>query len=85
MNVADYYIKGTEQVGEWRDMHCRIEGDAVNELQAIFFRIWNRTTGENVSGKKYYRAAILTVFEDLKPDTTSTKGTKMVGIINREP
>ena len=31
MNVADYYIKGTEQVGEWRDMHCRIEGDAVNE------------------------------------------------------
>lgn len=25
MNVADYYIKGTPQVGEWRDMHCRIE------------------------------------------------------------
>ena len=22
MNVADYYIVGTEQVGEWRDMHC---------------------------------------------------------------
>ena len=30
MNVADYYIKGTEQVGEWRDMHCRIEGGAVS-------------------------------------------------------
>lgn len=27
MNVADYYIKGTPQVGEWRDMHCRIEGE----------------------------------------------------------
>ena len=27
MNVADYYIKGTPQVGEWRDMHCRIDGD----------------------------------------------------------
>ena len=26
MNVADYYLVGTEQVGEWRDMHCRIEG-----------------------------------------------------------
>ena len=25
MNVADYYIKGTAQVGEWHDMHCRIE------------------------------------------------------------
>ena len=85
MNVADYYIKGTEQVGEWRDMHCRIEGDAVNELQRIFFRIWNRTTGENASGMKYYRGGTPTVFEGLKPDTTRTKGHKMVGIINREP
>ena len=85
MNVADYYIKGTEQVGEWRDMHCRIEGDAVNELQKIFMRIWNRVTGENVSGMKYYRGGTLTKFEGLKPDTTSTAGKKMVGIINREP
>lgn len=85
MNVADYYIKGTEQVGEWRDMHCRIEGDAVNELQKIFLRIWNRVTGENVHGMKYYRGGILTKFEGLKPDTTYTKGKKMVGIITREP
>ena len=63
MNVADYYIKGTKQVGEWRDMHCRIEGDAVNELQAIFIRIWNRTTGENVHGAKYYRGGTDTKFE----------------------
>lgn len=85
MNVADYYIKGTEQVGEWRDMHCRIEGDAVNELQKIFLRIWNRVTGENVHGMKYYRGGTLTKFEGLKPDTTYTKGKKMVGIITREP
>ena len=38
MNVADYYIKGTEQVGTWRDMHCRIEGGAVNQLQLIIQR-----------------------------------------------
>ena len=85
MNVADYYIKGTEQVGEWRDMHCRIEGDAVNELQRIFMRIWNRTTGENVSGMKYYNGGTLTRFMGLKPDTTATSGRKMIGIINREP
>ena len=85
MNVADYYIKGTEQVGEWRDMHCRIEGDAVNELQRIFMRIWNRTTGENVSGMKYYNGGTLTNFSGLKPDTTATSGYKMIGIINREP
>lgn len=85
MNVADYYIKGTKQVGEWRDMHCRIEGDAVNELQAIFIRIWNRTTGENVHGAKYYRGGTDTKFVGLKPDTTATAGRKTVAIINREP
>ena len=36
MNVADYYIHGTEQVGEWRDMHCRIEGGAVSQLQMSY-------------------------------------------------
>ena len=85
MNVADYYIKGTEQVGEWRDMHCRIEGDAVNDLQRIFLRIWNRTTSQNVHGAKYFRGGTQTRFEGLKPDTTSTAGHKMIGIINREP
>ena len=83
--MADYYINGTEQVGEWRDMHCRIEGDAVNELQRIFLRIWNRTTGQDIHGMKYYNGGTLTTFTGLKPDTTATAGRKMVGIINREP
>ena len=71
MNVADYYIVGTEQVGEWRDMHCRIEGPAVNELQQIFLRMWKRVTKENITGSKYFQG---------KP-----AGNKMVGIANREP
>ena len=29
MNVADYYINGTPQVGSWNDMHCRIDGQYV--------------------------------------------------------
>ncbi len=71
MNVADYYLVGTEQVGEWRDMHCRIEGSAVHDLQKIFARIWKKATKENVSDPKYYRA--------------EPSGNKMVGIVNREP
>ena len=71
MNVADYYIVGTEQVGEWRDMHCRIEGPAVNELQQIFLRMWKRVTKEEISDPKYFQG---------KP-----AGDKMVGIANREP
>ena len=40
MNVADYYIVGTEQVGD---------------LQTIFARIWKKATKEELSDPKYYR------------------------------
>ena len=29
MNIADYYITGLPKIGQWHDMHMRIEGDAV--------------------------------------------------------
>jgi cardiolipin synthase len=71
MNVADYYLVGTEQVGEWRDMHCRIEGPAVNELQRIFGRFWKKMTKEDLTDEKYFRG--------------TEAGNKMVGIATREP
>lgn len=86
MNVADYYIKGTKQVGEWRDMHCRIEGDEVNTLQSIFLRMWNKVSHQNVHGPQYYRGVHNADYiTGLKPDTCCTAGHKQVGIINREP
>lgn len=86
MNVADYYINGTEQVGSWRDMHCRIEGSEVNELQRIFARIWKKVAKEELIDPKYYQGTNDSIpFVNLKPDTTITAGRKMVGIINREP
>lgn len=86
MNVADYYINGTEQVGEWRDMHCRIEGEEVNTLQAIFLKIWNKVSKQNIHGAKYYRGTHnASHITGLKPDTCRTAGHKQVGIINREP
>ena len=87
MNVADYYIKGTQQVGEWRDMHCRIEGEEVNTLQCIFLKMWNKVSRQQVEGEQYFRShgRSSADFYGLKPDTTLTAGRKMVGIINREP
>ncbi len=55
MNVADYYINGTEVVGSWHDMHCRIEGDEVNTLQNIFLNMWFLASGQRIHGAKYYR------------------------------
>ena len=86
MNVADYYINGTKVVGEWHDMHCRIDGSEVNTLQTIFLKMWNKVSGQNIHGAEYYRARKKDyLVENLKPDTTSTAYHKMVGIINREP
>jgi cardiolipin synthase len=72
-------------VGAWRDMHCRIEGGAVNQLQLIFSRIWEKTTGEDIWQPEYFRAYNPESFTGLKQDTTHTAGHKLVGIINREP
>ena len=86
MNVADYYINGTEVVGEWHDMHCRIEGEEVNTLQRIFQKIWNQTSENKFDGEQYFRGSTNDGhITNLKPDTTVTAGRKMVGIINREP
>lgn len=86
MNVADYYINGTKVVGEWHDMHCRIEGDEVNTLQKIFIKTWNKVTKQHLSGAKYYRGdRPNTTFVDLKRPSVDSLNNMMVGIINREP
>lgn len=58
INVADYYVNGLEGVGKWRDIHSRVEGEAVAHLQNIFLAMWNRETGQNVGGNEYYPAAL---------------------------
>jgi len=87
MNVADYYIIGKPEFGEWRDMHFRVEGDAVGEYQKIFLKIWKKTTGEDVHGTKYYPGESFpeNALKGLKQDTTETAGYKTIVVVNREP
>ena len=77
MNIADYYINGLPKIGEWRDMHIRIEGRAVENLQAIFLDMWNRTTGEEISGNAY--------FPYKKDSTVISYGGKEIAIVDRYP
>lgn len=87
MNVADYYINGKPKLGDWHDIHYRVEGDAVAEFQKIFLRIWNRTTNQNVSGPEYYPGESYTknALKGLKKDTSFSAGHKTIVIVNREP
>ena len=54
INVADYYLDGIEGVGKWRDMHSRVEGEAVHELQKIFLSMWEEQGGGRIEGVAYY-------------------------------
>ena len=77
MNIADYYIEGLPEIGEWRDMHIRITGDAVNELQDIFLAMWNKCTKQDIGGGAYY---------PYRKDSTFTKQqNKKVAIVDRVP
>ena len=85
MNVADYYIHGKPEFGEWRDMHLRVEGDAVGSLQSIFIRLWNQVTGQELSGTQYYpgEKKAAHYFPEL-PRSGSGEG-KTVGVVCYDP
>ena len=80
MNVADYYIEGLPAFGDWRDMHMRIEGPAVDELQRIFLTMWEKATDERLTDSIYYFPP--------KTDKLHLPGTVddvTIGIVDRVP
>ncbi len=86
MNVADYYITGKPEFGAWRDMHMRIEGDAVGDLESIFVRMWKKVTDQSLDNEKYRHGYYTDVtFNDLRPDTSATAGSKCIGVVDRTP
>ena len=77
MNIADYYITGLPEIGEWRDMHVRIQGKATEDLQDIFLSMWNKTTRQNIGGNAYY---------PYHEDSISTDSVgKEIAIVDRYP
>ena len=74
MNVADYYLNGLPKIGQWHDMHVRIDGDAVRYLQGIFLTMWNQETGQHVGGPEYFTDAPI-------PDNLAEE----VAIVDRVP
>jgi cardiolipin synthase len=52
--IADHWRGNATNPGEWRDMQIRLEGPAVVPLQTGFAHNWQQTTGELLSGDRYY-------------------------------
>ncbi len=53
MNVADYYLHGKPEIGEWRDMHIRLEGPIVDGYQSVFADMWHKISGEKLDSLRY--------------------------------
>ena len=99
MNVADYYINGRPEYGEWRDMHMELTGDVVAQYEAIFARMWWQQTGEVLLNERYtaYKPAPGEAFSGivslarsrddfrLLQDVSTTAGQKIIGVVDRRP
>ncbi len=54
INVADRYIENSTDNIFWRDMHLKIEGDAVNPLQIVFLTDWYFVRQQELADAKYF-------------------------------
>jgi len=54
VGIADQWQGHAASPEEWRDMHFRIEGPVVAQLQAAFNDNWIKTTGEVLNGARYF-------------------------------
>ncbi len=48
INISDKYLKGDPALGNWHDMHLRIEGSAANHLDQIFAMDWHLVCEEAI-------------------------------------
>ena len=94
MNVADYYIGGKEEFGDWRDIHMRLEGPVVAQLQDIFVGFWNKVTQQRIDLEPVETISPLpnttSVTAQCKSDTSVSQlpfvaTNAMVGVVDRVP
>jgi cardiolipin synthase A/B len=54
MNVRDDFLRGPRGGPPYEDLHARIEGPVVAQLQSAFAEDWYFTTGETLEGNAYF-------------------------------
>jgi len=56
VGIADQWSGAAQDPEHWRDMHFRIEGPVVAQMQAAVNDNWVKTTGEVLNGADYFPA-----------------------------
>jgi cardiolipin synthase len=53
-NVGNEYIGEDKKIGNWRDTHMKIEGEAINQLQGRFLMDWTYASKEDINDYTKY-------------------------------
>lgn len=83
MNVADYYLHGLPELGDWRDTHFRLTGPAVTFYEYVFAQTWYKVTGRSIDSLTGIRLRKPSEFVFSRTDTMSHPIT--VGVADRVP
>jgi len=54
IGIADQWTGNAQDPEHWREVHFRVEGPAVAQMQAAFNDNWIKTTGELLNGPDYF-------------------------------
>ncbi|HYC53670.1 MAG TPA: phospholipase D-like domain-containing protein [Candidatus Binatia bacterium] len=54
VGIADHWLGNAQDEEHWRDMHFRIRGPVVAQMQAAFLDNWIKTTGSVLHGREYF-------------------------------
>jgi cardiolipin synthase A/B len=54
VGIADQWRGHAQDPDHWRDMHFRVEGPVVGQMQAAFLDNWIKTTGNVLHGDPYF-------------------------------
>ena len=52
INVSDKYLKGDSVLGDWYDIHLKIEGVAAGCLDQVFLADWKLVSGQQIKSSK---------------------------------
>lgn len=87
MNVADYYLHGKPEIGEWHDMHMRLEGPVVELYERVFEESWKKETGERLLPDDFVGTGgnVSDFYYDLRPDSTADATKKQIAMVHRKP
>ncbi|TXK65647.1 cardiolipin synthase [Alkalisalibacterium limincola] len=54
VGIADEWLGDARNPDEWRELHFRVEGPVVAQMQGVFASNWTKTTGTVLQGEEYF-------------------------------